>query len=163
MKDHDLNFKAGVKLIQKVLLIVFSGVALFSCFLIYVMIDPNLSLFKNNTPAEGFPAVNIENRNDEWDKIENGIHVRTGLVDGEGLMVVVTNCTSCHSAKLVMQNRMSREHWAATIDWMQETQNLWDLGANEEIIINYLTTYYPPAKTGRRSILKNIEWYELED
>ena len=62
------------------------------------------------------------------DRIENGIHVRTGLIDAEGLMTVVNNCTTCHSAKLVIQNRMNKERWNATIQWMQETQNLWDLG-----------------------------------
>ncbi len=100
---------------------------------------------------------------DDWDKIENGIHVRTGLVDAEGLMTVVGNCTSCHSAKLLTQNRMSAERWDETIKWMQETQNLWDFGKNKEIIINYLTTNYPYKAKGRRAILSNIEWYELED
>ncbi len=99
----------------------------------------------------------------EWDKIENGIHVRTGLIDAEGLMVVVSNCTSCHSAKLLTQNRMTAERWNETIKWMQETQNLWDLGGNQEIIVKYLTTNYPYTKKGRRAILTNVEWYELED
>jgi hypothetical protein len=97
------------------------------------------------------------------DKIENGIHVRTGLVDAEGLMTVVTHCTSCHSAKLLTQNKMSAERWNETIKWMQETQNLWDLGDNQEIIVKYLTTNYPSTKKGRRAVLSAIEWYELED
>ena len=63
---------------------------------------------------------------DDFDKIENGIHVRTGLIEADGLMTVVNNCTNCHSAKLVTQNRMNEERWIATIRWMQETQNLWD-------------------------------------
>ena len=100
---------------------------------------------------------------DEFDKIENGIHVRTGLKEADGLMAVVNNCTNCHSAKLVTQNRMNEERWIATIRWMQETQNLWDLGNNEKIIVNYLVTNYPPKKKGRREILTNIQWYDLED
>ena len=100
---------------------------------------------------------------DDFDKIENGIHIRTGLVDAEGLMTVVNNCTNCHSAKLVTQNRMNEERWISTIRWMQETQNLWDLGPNEEVIVNYLVTNYPPTKKGRREILKDIEWYELKE
>lgn len=95
--------------------------------------------------------------------IENGIHVRTGLIDDEGLMPVVANCTACHSAQLVTQNRMNRERWNATIRWMQETQNLWDLGDNQEIIVNYLVKNYPPTEKGRRENLKNIEWYDLPD
>ena len=96
-------------------------------------------------------------------KIVDGIHVRTGLIEAEGLMAVVNNCTSCHSAQLVIQNRMERERWISTIRWMQKTQNLWDLGDNEDKIVNYLVTNYPPIKKGRREVLTNIEWYELKD
>ncbi|SDE24280.1 hypothetical protein SAMN05421636_10481 [Pricia antarctica] len=99
---------------------------------------------------------------DDPNRIENGIHVRTGLTDAPGLQETVANCTSCHSAKLVMQNRMSAERWHATIRWMQETQNLWPLGANEAIIVNYLTTNYPPKNKGRRETLVGVDWYELK-
>lgn len=99
----------------------------------------------------------------DYDKIENGIHLRTGFVEGEGLQLVINNCTTCHSAKLVTQNRMSKERWQSTIRWMQETQNLWDLGANEEPIVNYLATHYAHTEKGRRQNLANIEWYNLED
>ena len=78
-------------------------------------------------------------------------------------MTDVNNCTNCHSAKVVTQNRMNTERWNATIKWMQETQNLWDLGGNQEVIVNYLVTNYPPIDKGRRMILTDIEWYELED
>jgi hypothetical protein len=97
------------------------------------------------------------------DSIENGIHLRTGLIDALGLQETVDNCTSCHSAKLVIQNRMSAERWRATIRWMQETQNLWPLGEKEDIIINYLVTNYPPKETGRREALTDVEWYELRE
>ena len=100
---------------------------------------------------------------DELNRIENGIHVRTGLKDDEGLMTVVTHCTACHSAQLVIQNRMNKERWNATIRWMQETQNLWDLGENQEIIVNYLVKNYPPEEKGRRQNLKAVEWYLLEE
>src|SRR5690606_31969818 len=93
--------------------------------------------------------------------IENKIHAPTGLVEGEGLTEVINNCTNCHSAKLIIQNRMNREMWLESIRWMQETQNLWDLGENEEIILNYLSTHYAPEEKGRREPLTNIEWYNL--
>ena len=57
---------------------------------------------------------------------------------------------------------MTAERWNTTIKWMQETQNLWDLGLNQDIIVNYLATNYPPKAKGRRSILTDIKWYELE-
>lgn len=100
---------------------------------------------------------------DDFDKIENGIHVRTGFIEANGLMETVNNCTNCHSSELVIQNRMSKERWVATIRWMQETQNLWDLGGNEEIIIDYLVTNYPVIAKGRRASLIDIEWYDLKD
>jgi hypothetical protein len=96
------------------------------------------------------------------DLIENGIHVRTGFIDADGLQVVVNNCTTCHSSKLVIQNRMGAEQWNATIRWMQKTQGLWDLGENQEIIVNYLVENYPPLEKGRRAPLTNIDWYTLE-
>ncbi|MEM7380543.1 MAG: monoheme cytochrome C [Bacteroidota bacterium] len=97
------------------------------------------------------------------DGVENGIHLRTGLVAAEGLQETVVHCTTCHSADLIIQNRLDRDSWVSTIRWMQETQNLWDLGENEEIIINYLVTNYPAIEKGRRENLKNVVWYQLEE
>lgn len=115
---------------------------------------------KENAAFAKAEEARLEKEN--WDKIENGIHIRTGLKDGEGLMTVIGNCTSCHSAKLLTQNRMTAERWVETIRWMQEKQGLWDLGENEAVIVNYLVTNYPYKKKGRRQQLENIEWYELE-
>ena len=116
---------------------------------------------KTDVPEEKIVVVDSIQEVDP-DKIENGIHLRTGFVEGEGLTSVINNCTNCHSAKLVTQNRMTKEQWQATIHWMQETQNLWDLGDNEEIILNYLATHYAPTKEGRRKNLQDIEWYTLK-
>lgn len=91
------------------------------------------------------------------------IHETTGLIDAPGLNMVIANCTACHSAELIRQNRASREGWLAMIRWMQETQNLWDLGVNEEAILDYLEKNYSPEKEGRRRNLANIEWYELKE
>lgn len=95
--------------------------------------------------------------------IEDGIHVRTGLIADDGLQTVITNCTTCHSSKLVIQNRMEEEQWNATIRWMQKTQGLWELGENQAIIVDYLVKNYPPLEKGRRPALTNIDWYELQE
>ncbi|MUH34471.1 monoheme cytochrome C [Zobellia amurskyensis] len=137
-------------------------VALFSVAMIYLMVDPDLSSFKSTEPNTEMVSVPVE-EDDDYDKVENGIHVRTGFIEAPGMMETVQNCTNCHSAKLVMQNRMNKERWKTTIKWMQETQNLWDLGENEDVIINYLVTNYPPKKKGRREVLTDIDWYELKD
>ena len=49
------------------------------------------------------------------------------------------------------------------IRWMQETQNLWDLGTNEELILDYLAKHYAPDEAGRRPNLPSPTWYVLED
>ncbi|MBT8298699.1 MAG: monoheme cytochrome C [Maribacter sp.] len=157
MEDHK-KFKQQVRAIYRLLVGLFGLFAIAAITVLYLLSNPNL--FEKSKPEAEYVAVVEE---DDYDKIENGIHVRTGLVDAEGLMTVVNNCTNCHSAKLVTQNKMNRERWISTIRWMQETQNLWDLGGNEEIIVNYLVTNYPPSNKGRREVLRDIEWYELSD
>lgn len=99
----------------------------------------------------------------ESEKIEEGVHVATGLIADEGLNAVIAHCTGCHSSKLIIQNRATREDWVSLIRWMQETQNLWDLGENEEVIVSYLSKNYAPEGHGRRAPLLDIDWYELEE
>ena len=86
----------------------------------------------------------------------------SGFIEGNHKMLVVANCTGCHSSKLVIQNRASREGWKNMIRWMQQTQNLWDLGGNEEKILDYLSTHYAPEEQGRRANLEVEQWYELK-
>lgn len=95
--------------------------------------------------------------------IENGIDVTSGLLADEGYKVVRQVCTSCHSSKQVIENRATREGWLTTIRWMQKTQKLWDLGKNEELILNYLAKNYAPENKGRRQQLTGIEWYVLKN
>ncbi len=95
-------------------------------------------------------------------EVMDGIHIKTGLIDAPGLALVIQHCTSCHSSKLITQNRMTSAGWTSTIRWMQETQNLWDLKGDEEQVVAYLAKNYAPEKKGRRPNLVEIEWYELE-
>ncbi|SDS07933.1 hypothetical protein SAMN04515667_1359 [Formosa sp. Hel1_31_208] len=152
------TFRAQVNKIYQLLMVLFLLFLVAGGGLIYYANNP--SAFDFSRKSEMVVTAPIE---DDYDRIENGIHLRTGLLDAEGLMTVVNNCTNCHSAKLVTQNRMTAERWNATIKWMQETQNLWDLGGNQEIIVNYLVANYPPIAKGRRMSLTDIDWYELED
>jgi hypothetical protein len=92
----------------------------------------------------------------------DSLDLSTGLVIDDALPLVKGNCTGCHSAKLITQNRASREGWKSMIVWMQETQKLWDLGENEDEILDYLAKHYAPEQIGRRENLKDIEWYDLE-
>lgn len=95
------------------------------------------------------------------DKIINGKDSATGFIVDKGWEVVKTNCTNCHSSKLITSNKMTADGWIRTIRWMQEKQNLWNLGENEKIIVDYLSKNYAPTQTGRRKQLK-VEWYELK-
>lgn len=98
------------------------------------------------------------------DQIVNGIHIATGMIYDDNFNVVRSACTSCHSAKLVTQNRATRDGWKQMIRWMQATQGLPDLGKNEVKILDYLAKNYAPTDVGRRKTLDQgeIEWYVLE-
>lgn len=145
--------------IQKNLKIITNGTLLLTAavmILVYVMVVfPDLGKESSNNQV----AI----KEDVLPEFENGIHLATGFKEGENLNLVIANCTSCHSAKMVTQNRATRDGWKTMIKWMQETQNLWDLGESEPLILDYLAKYYPPEKAGRRQPLTNIDWYELQD
>lgn len=158
MNKDSHTFNKQVRRIYNLLMVLFALFVVTGGGLIYYANHPQT--FDFNSKPE---VANITPLEEDEDKIVDGIHQRTGLIAAEGLMTVVNNCTNCHSAKLVTQNRMTKDSWNATIKWMQETQNLWDLGDNQEVIVNYLVKNYPPKAKGRRMILTDIEWYELKD
>lgn len=109
-----------------------------------------------STPIEAGVAI-------EAGGFKDGIHLASGLKQGEGLELVLGNCTNCHSAKLIIQNRATRDGWKNMIRWMQETQKLWDLGDQEAKILDYLEANYAPEYKGRRQPLTEIEWYTLDE
>ena len=128
---------------------------------LYLQSDNSLPFQIKEEEEKSVPEKMVQVEEDE--EIAGGVHVGTGLVAGEGLNLVIANCTGCHSAQLITQNRATEEGWVRVIRWMQETQNLWELGENEEAIVDYLAKYYAPEKKGRRAPLSDIEWYELEE
>ncbi len=153
MTDHK-RFWRGERIVYRILIVFCTIVLVVALIGGYIIseCEPN----EENTVPEEQQDYGMEG-------VENGVHLRTGLVAADGLKETVINCTSCHSADLIIQNRLDRDSWVSTIRWMQETQNLWDLGENEDIIINYLVTNYPAIEKGRRENLKNVDWYQLED
>lgn len=93
---------------------------------------------------------------------ESGLDSLSGLKNGPNLMYVKAHCTSCHSAKMITMNRFTREGWKDKIRWMQKTQNLWDLGEAEPLVLDYLEqNYAPEPQQARRKNLEGVEWYEL--
>lgn len=82
----------------------------------------------------------------------------SGLIIDKGFETVKANCTVCHSARLIIQNRLDREVWLETIRWMQQTQGLWDFDPDtEKEILDYLSSHYAPRKVYRRPPL-HVEW-----
>ncbi len=63
---------------------------------------------------------------------------QTGLIEDENLYMVKAQCTSCHSSKLILQNRFTRDGWKQKIRWMQAKHNLWNLGDTEKQVLDYL-------------------------
>ena len=155
--EDQAAFRNKVKRIYLGLVLFFGLLIIGSGGVIYKMINPSFLSFDKEAIVETY--VDVE----DFDKIENGIHVATGFKDDEGLQTVIVSCTPCHSAKLVTQNRANKQGWISIIRWMQETQNLWDLGANEAVIVNYLAKNYAPEEKGRRENLENVKWYDLEN
>ena len=151
MEDRQLR-----KTISKVILVLKASVVTMLLLLVIMVVligDYYEFGAKPKTYVEQSPVV---------PDIVNGIHTATGLIDAPGLALVIQHCTSCHSSKLIIQNQMSSAGWKSTIQWMQETQNLWDLKEDEEQIITYLATNYAPKEKGRRANLEGIKWYRLE-
>ena len=116
---------------------------------------------QSGTKKDDFPEKFVQVGENE--EIQDGVHKSTGLIADEGLNLVIAHCTGCHSPKLITQNRADRQGWLEVIRWMQKTQNLWDLGDQEEAILTYLAKNYAPERKGRRAPIMDIEWYELKE
>ena len=115
---------------------------------------------KLNEPAKVETTV-VEESAAEVILAKGSVDPENGLIVDDNYKLVEQNCSACHSLKLVTQNRADKEGWNEIIVWMQETQKLWDLGANEPLIIDYLSKNYKPNKKGRRQNLVIEEWYDL--
>lgn len=132
----------------------------------YLLLEDTIQALINKKSLP-ITKINKRSKNTEqvpWDKVVNGIHVRSGLYDDPNLQTIIGACTSCHSSKLITQNKATREGWEQMIRWMQKTQNLTDLGSSEPIILDYLAKYYAPKNEGRRVNIdvEAIEWYVLD-
>ena len=139
-------------------LVYYSLVLSILMFLVLMLKFGWIHLPSSNDVSETNPEIQEET-------IENigEIDVESGLIIDEGLDIVKAQCGACHSTKLVAQNRFSRDGWVELIRWMQNTQNLWDLGEQEVVILDYLEKHFSPQETGRRKNLEIVEWYTLDE
>ncbi|NIJ55882.1 hypothetical protein FHS68_005075 [Dyadobacter arcticus] len=129
---------------MKILILVSLGV----CLMSNVMTKNSI-----NAPSKSFSIV--------ADTLK--IDAETGLISDPNLLMVKAQCISCHSSKLIIQNRFTRDGWKQKIRWMQAKHNLWDLGETEKQVLDYLEkNYSPTVGIARRAPLKNIKWYKLD-
>jgi hypothetical protein len=70
------------------------------------------------------------------------IDPETRLVDASGLSAVKAQCTGCHSANRIFSRRLSAEGWQLMLRAKKQKGQLHDLGAQETIIMDYLSRYY---------------------
>ena len=99
-------------------------------------------------PAE--PEAAAENT----DVADAALDPLTGLKMAGDWELVRGNCTACHSAKLITQQRGTYDQWLAMIRWMQKKQNLWQFDpGTEQRIVAYLAENYPPQAARRRAAI----------
>ena len=90
------------------------------------------------------------------------IDPQSGLIIDSGFAVVKKQCSVCHSAQLITQNKASYQGWLATLRWMQKKQGMQSLSQQTEaLILNYLAKNYAPEQTGRRKPLVVEQWKKL--
>lgn len=52
-------------------------------------------------------------------------------------------CTACHSASIVMQQRATPERWKELLIWMEDTQGMAKLPAEDEtLVLDYISTHF---------------------
>ena len=77
--------------------------------------------------------------------------------------VVEETCTACHSAAIILQNRMSRKRWNETITWMQDEQGLMELPpVTRTQILDYLETVRGMASPAGKPSPKTHRMYEFD-
>ena len=65
------------------------------------------------------------------------------LPDGAGREEVEIYCAACHSLKIVVQQRLSRDAWDETLVWMVEEQAMDPLSQDERrLVLDYLATHF---------------------
>jgi len=85
------------------------------------------------------------------------------LPEGPHRAVVEETCTPCHSAAIILQNRMSRKRWDETITWMQEQQGLEKLTPTvRNQILDYLEAVRGMASPAGKPSPETHRMYEYD-
>ncbi|QYX64781.1 cytochrome C [Shewanella putrefaciens] len=78
--------------------------------------------------------------------VEYPVDPQSGLIMAPGWELVNYQCNACHTSMIVTQNRGDKGFWQETLQWMVDTQGLWDLSDTWEPTLSYLSTYYGQAE-----------------
>ncbi|MCL2914860.1 cytochrome C [Shewanella corallii] len=73
---------------------------------------------------------------------EYPVDPKSGLIMAPGWEQVNYQCNACHTSSIIPQNPGNRKVWRETIQWMVDTQGLWDLSDTWDPVLDYLSTYY---------------------
>ena len=93
------------------------------------------------------------------------VHAETDpqLPKGPNRAVVEETCTPCHSAAIILQNRMNRKRWDETITWMQKQQGLEDLShKTRNQVLDYLETVRGMASPAGKPSPETQRMYEFD-
>lgn len=84
---------------------------------------------------------------------EYKINPDNGLIIDENVELIENNCLACHNANLIINMNANREAWLTTIRWMQDSEGLWEIPADDENkILDYLTKHYGEKYNTRRRL-----------
>jgi hypothetical protein len=67
---------------------------------------------------------------------------QSGLIMAPDWELVNYQCNACHTSMIVAQNHGDKAFWKETLQWMIDTQGLWDLSDTWEPTLTYLSTHY---------------------
>jgi hypothetical protein len=77
---------------------------------------------------------------------EYPVDPQSGLIMAPSWELVNYQCNACHTSMIVTQNRGDKAFWKETLQWMVDTQGLWDLSDTWAPTLSYLSTYYGQAE-----------------
>ena len=65
-------------------------------------------------------------------------------------------CTACHNFRLVAAQGLPRTQWDESMTWMTRRHGMPDIqGAERDVILDYLSTHYPPRAPSRGGGFRN--------
>ncbi|WP_330925918.1 hypothetical protein [Candidatus Sororendozoicomonas aggregata] len=81
---------------------------------------------------------------------------QSGLIMAPGWELVNYQCNACHSSLIIPQNGGDEAFWRETIQWMIDTQGLWDLSETWDPVLQYLSTNYPASSDIPMDIFRRL-------